>query len=130
MWIAVAVLMLVILSSVPAPHHSVTRAAVAEPGGTTGEIPFGGARIFNIVCTCSANTLIYLFDFATLQVLALVYQPGASIIYQYFNVIYSVYLLGSYIPGAGQCKIYVGKSCAHIQADGMLGNKPGTGTSE
>jgi|SRR3989344_312502 len=90
---------------------------------------FGGLRVLTMVCTCSANFLIYVLDYATNRVLALVYQPGASLLYSFYNI-YGTYLLGSYTPGAGQCQMYVGTSCTQINSDGMLNALPGTGTSQ
>lgn len=123
--IVCGVLILAVFFGLPAPNH---RAALAQSlGGAKGETPYGGLRIFNLICTCSANALIYVMDYATNIPLALIYQPGASILYSYYDI-YGTYLLGSYSQGS-QCSIYVGKSCAQIQSQGMLGSQPGTGTS-
>jgi len=95
----------------------------------SSEIPFGGLRFFTLECTCSANFLLYILDYANHSVLALVYQPGGSMLYSYFNI-YATYLKGSYTPGAGQCQIYAGTSCSQVNSDGQLGSMPGTGTSD
>ena len=93
----------------------------------TGEIPYGGHQLFWFPCTCSASTLHIIFDYRTLRPLSLVYQPGFSILYLYYNV-FGTYLLGSYQP-SGECRIYVGYSCVSYPAEGIMGNRPGTGTS-
>lgn len=92
------------------------------------QVPFGGMRIAFMPCTCSANFLIYLQDFATYKLLRLIYQPGVSLINLYGNP-FATYLLGTYNPGAGVCKMYAGTGCVDIASDGMLGIFPGTGTS-
>lgn len=94
----------------------------------TGEVSYGGNQLFWIPCTCSENTLHFIFDYKTLQPLALVYQPGASMIYLLYNI-FGTYLLGTYQPGAGECLMYAGYTCFSLPSDGMMGNRPGTGTS-
>lgn len=100
--------------------------AHAQFSGT--EISFGGLNTVFIPCTCSGGFLLYIFDYKTNTVLPLVYQAGVSFLYEYYNI-FGRYLLGSYIPGAGQCLIYAGTSCTTVPSVGMLGFQPGTGTS-
>jgi|GEM_PF-2046993 len=95
---------------------------------TAGEISYGGMRVFTEVCTCSGNLLEFILDYKTNSLLTLVYQPGGSRLFQNNNP-YGAYLLGSYMPGAGVCSLYVGTSCIQQQSTGMMGNIPGTGTS-
>lgn len=99
-----------------------------SPGGSQGETPYGGLNIFTLTCTCSGNTLLFLMDYRTSRLLRLLYQPGASRLYSYFNV-YGRYLLGSYQPSQNQCRIQAGNTCVTISADGQLGTRPGSGTS-
>ena len=100
----------------------------AEAQLITGEIPYGGHQIFWFPCTCSGNTLHVIFDYRTLRPLSLVYQPGLSVLYLYYNV-FGTYLLGSYQPFTGGCFMYVGISCVPYPSEGLMGNRPGTGTS-
>ena len=123
--IVCGILVLVIFFVIPMPHN---RPAFTQSlGGVQSEIPYGGMRIFTLICTCSANTLLYIMDYATNQLLALIYQPGVSMLYSYYDI-YGTYFLGSY-RGGGQCRIYAGKGCVTIPSRGTLGNMPGTGTS-
>ncbi len=77
---------------------------------TTPIQPFGGAVESMTVCTCSANTLLYIKD-PRGPVLPLLYQPGATILYSNFRPTVGVNVLGQYISG-GQCLIYVGTGCS------------------
>ena len=95
-----------------------------------GEIPEGGEHIFTLICTCSANSEIYIHDDLTEVVLILVYEPGVSMLYQYFDPFGALYLLGTYRAGAGVCLITVtGEDCEYLPSIGMMGFLPGTGTS-
>ena len=96
--------------------------------GSIAETPYGGQNLFQITCTCSANTLIYILDYTTSNTLALVYQPGASTLYESQNI-YGTYLLGTYQEGGGICEIVVGPTCVELTSDGQMGSAPGTGTS-
>jgi len=96
--------------------------------GVGGELPFGGVQGFTLICTCSANTLHYIFDYRVKSVLPLVYQPGVSKLYAKWNI-WGRYFLGSYRPGVRSCLIFVGEGCITIQSAGMMGSFPGTGTS-
>lgn len=95
---------------------------------TTGEIPYGGQRVYTLTCDCSGNLLLYIYDYRTKSLLTLLYQYGASILYSYYNV-YGTYLLGTYTSSGNTCQIYVGEGCVVISSQGQLGNRPGTGTS-
>ena len=99
-------------------------------GGGGGETPFGGMRMFNINCTCdSPNKLLYIQDYASNQMLKLVYKQGTSKIYDHQNPTGATYLLGTYTSNA-QCRLRVGKKCISLSPDGQLGSQPGTGTSQ
>jgi len=95
----------------------------------TGETPYGGMRSFTLTCTCTGNSLLYIMDYRTNMLLMLLYQPGASKLYSYYDI-YGRYLLGTYSSAAGNsCQIYVGEDCVEIFNNGQMGNMPGTGTS-
>lgn len=93
------------------------------------EVPYDGERLFTLTCTCSANLLEYILDYRTMTVDMLVYQPGVSMLYRELNP-YGLYLLGSYVPGAGACMIQTGSSCTQVQSTGQMGSAPGSGTSQ
>lgn len=97
-------------------------------GGGGAETPFGGMHIIAIQCTCGQNTLHYILDYRTNNLLALIYQPGSSILYSNYNL-YGLYELGTYGPVTQSCQIEAGEDCVELQSDGDLGHTPGTGTS-
>ena len=97
---------------------------------TAANTPFGGTVLSTVVCTCTANTLVYVQDLRTSSMLSLIYQPGATTLYEYYNVFSSgASILGTYTPGAGQCQIYSGNSCTSLSSTGMMNSTPGVGTS-
>ncbi len=103
---------------------------------TTGDLYEGGLRLANIQCTCSAASLIMVYDYTQKRTLTLVYQPGASTLYQYYNLYSSTNILGSYNPYAayGICQFEEGEECAAAEEtgftiDGLMDSLPGTGTS-
>ncbi len=87
---------------------------------------FGGMKTMTFSCTCTGNQLIYIQDYASNNVLALVYD-GSSRLYSNNNI-YGTYLLGSYSSG-GNCQYYVGEECVEMKSDGSFDSNPGTGTS-
>ncbi|MBI2053659.1 MAG: hypothetical protein HYT41_02855 [Candidatus Sungbacteria bacterium] len=94
----------------------------------SAELPFGGIHLFTTQCTCAADSLHYVINYATDDVIALLYEPSSQL-FQNYNVYGGLYQLGSYMPTGQQCMITTGTSCVGIYADGMYGNQPGTGTS-
>lgn len=93
------------------------------------ELPWGGMRFVTVVCTCSSEDWLIVQDYLSENVLNLLYRPGQSILYSNYNVFTSTYLLGTYMPGGDQCRIYVYEDCVDINMDGILGSQPGNGTS-
>lgn len=107
------------------PPHDYSRALAQS----SSETPYGGMRSYTLTCTCSGNSLLYIMDYRTNTILSLIYQPGASILYSYYNT-YGTYLLGTYSAAGSTCQIYVGEDCTEISNEGQLGSQPGTGTSQ
>jgi len=92
------------------------------------ETPYGGLNTVPIYCGCSSNFLVTLWDYRTDALLKLLYQPGQSVLYEYYNI-FGTYLLGTYKQG-GTCEFYIPPyECIDIEADGTMGSQPGTGTS-
>ncbi|MEK9166630.1 MAG: hypothetical protein AAB846_02760 [Patescibacteria group bacterium] len=116
---AVVAVFLLPVAKMPSPAHAQLSTAV--------EIPYGGHELFWITCLCSKNSLHFIFDYRTLQVLPLVYQPGSSVLYLYYNL-FGRYFLGSHQP-SGECLVLVVKICVPIPSEGTMGSRPGTGTS-
>ncbi len=79
-------------------------------GGGGGSMQFGG-RVNRVTeCTCSSATMLDIEDVGG-QTISLVYQPGASRLYEYYNVNGSGQnVLGTYTSG-GACLVYVGEGC-------------------
>jgi hypothetical protein len=122
----VIALLIGVLSLIPVKPQNQARAQIG--GGVTGSTPYGGQRFVTITCDCSGNFWILLLDYKTPSILALLYQPGISKLYEYYNVWFATYLLGTYQSG-GTCQIVIGTGCAEITSQGMLDSSPGTGTS-
>lgn len=98
--------------------------------GCTGEECYGGRNYFTLVCTCNddGSDMLFLFDYKTKQVLKLLYIPGESKLFlDYF--VFGTYLLGSYQRSGDICSVGYDPYCADIEADGVLGSAPGSGTS-
>lgn len=107
-------------------HAQVDLSGTSAP--VTAETPFAGIQLYTMTCTCSGNVLIVLYDYYSMMPLALVYQPGVSVLYSYFNI-WGKYYLGSYQRGMGSCKMVTPVGCPDIYTNGMMGFLPGTGTS-
>ena len=99
----------------------------ASAQSLSAELPFGGMHIFATKCTCAADSLHYILDYTTNNVIMLLYPPGTKLFSNY-NV-YATYQLGTYMPGGQQCMMQTGNSCSSIPTTGSYGNQPGTGTS-
>src|SRR3989344_7487047 len=111
-------LLLAVLSFIPLASWPQSRTAFAQtPLGP--ERPFGGMNVFNLICACSANVLVYVIDYAGKQLLPLVYQPGVSRLYLNLNI-FGRFFVGSYNIGS-QCLIFIVKGCAVIPSRGMFG---------
>ena len=105
---------------------------VPNKADATGGISYGGLKTLTLPCTCSGNAVIYLLDFKTKLPLVLLYQPGVSWLYQWYNI-FGTYMLGTYTVPVSQCWIQTGTTCTLIPTIIMLGGKiiggPGTGTT-
>lgn len=88
---------------------------------------FGGMNVFNLSCTCTGNTLMYIND-ANNGELALIYEQGSSKFFSNYNP-YGNYLLGSYTASGGTCEIQAGEDCVEIESDGQMDSSPGTASS-
>ena len=99
------------------------------PGIANAQNPFTfGGRLSGVFyCTCSNSLLLYIQDYKTGGVLPLVYGAGSNLL---VGSPYGIYQLGSYLPGAGLCLVYVAVGCAPIPNAGLIGGgSPGFGTS-
>src|SRR3989344_5373851 len=115
-----------VLPFTPAAPFALVRAQV---GGGGGETSYGGQRFVTIVCSCASDDWLIFQDYKTNRILNLLYRRGLSMLYEYYNVFSSTYLLGTYREDHPQCQMNAGESCVNISMDGTLGNQPGTGTS-
>ncbi|HAT68243.1 MAG: hypothetical protein A2481_03840 [Candidatus Yonathbacteria bacterium RIFOXYC2_FULL_47_9] len=72
-------------------------------------IPFGGLITYVFYCNCSFNLAVTVGP----PVGGIyMYQPGASLIYAYYQIFRSgPWVLGTYVPG-GACMVYVAVGCS------------------
>ncbi len=79
-------------------------------GGGGATRPFGGMVNRVTYCTCAASIMLDINDVRG-QMISLIYQPGASILYSYYNVYGTGQnVLGNYSSG-GSCMVYHGEDC-------------------
>lgn len=101
----------------------------SQPKPAKAQIPFGGFVTWTMPCTCSANfwmMMVPLYMPAPAAG-ALVYQPGASMVYaNYVIPSPGVWLLGDYMPGIQACYIVIPYGCMIIPSMGVIFR---TGTS-
>lgn len=71
---------------------------------------FGGPITMVFTCNCSSNQLVAIQDVRGMNK-QLMFQPGVSRLYQYYNLRAGVNSLGTYVPG-GQCLVVSGYSCS------------------
>ena len=93
--------------------------------GIGAETPYGGLVVAEEECTCSGATLVFIQDYATNQLIRLLYRPGSSKLFANYNP-FGPYLLGTYRQG-DQCR--TAKKCVVVPTTGEFGSAPGTGTS-
>ena len=92
------------------------------------ETSFGGMYLFFIQCTCGSDSLNYINDYKTNNMLALLYEQGQSKLFLNNNI-YGKYQLGTYSQATYNCQIEAGDDCVDVKTDGIYGSMPGTGTS-
>ena len=110
---------------------TLNKATTGDLALSPGSLPFGGRIVYATPCTCSFGVwLIIVFDYRTMSPLNLVYIPGVSMLYAYYNIFTpGPSILGTYTPSSGQCWFYVGLGCSPYPTIGNLNFLPGTGVS-
>jgi hypothetical protein len=93
---------------------------------TTG-VPFGAGVLFPFYCTCSGNWLLTLQPLPPTFPVLLTYYQGTQLFMGY-NAPFTLWLLGEYTPGAGQCSIYIGVGCSTISSEGQITSFLGSST--
>jgi len=89
----------------------VTSAGGSGGTGGGGSGSFGGSITDVTYCTCGVSMLLDINQSGG-QTLSLLYQPGASTLYEEYNVFVSgANVLGTYSQGGGQCEVYEGEEC-------------------
>jgi peptidoglycan hydrolase-like protein with peptidoglycan-binding domain len=83
--------------------------AIAGVGSVPVPLNFGGVSTAMVTCTCSANLLIYVQDVRG-PLLPLIYQPGVTLLYKWYQPRSGVNMLGNYV-GGGACLIYAVTGC-------------------
>jgi hypothetical protein len=76
---------------------------------TVAPLNFGGVSTAMVTCTCSSNLLIYVQDVRG-PLLPLIYQPGVTILYRWYQPRSGVNMLGNYV-GGGTCLVYAVTGC-------------------
>lgn len=89
---------------------------------------FGGKLVNNTTCTCSSNSLLIIQDVRGMSK-QLIFSPGVSRLYQYYNLSAGVNTLGTYV-GGGSCVMYAITGCytygAPIGTITQIGTSKGT----
>jgi hypothetical protein len=84
----------------------------------SGTLPFGGMVRNVIWCTCSSGAVV---DVGPPRGGRFLYQPGSTRVYEYYQIPrVGVWLLGNYLPGAGVCLQWSGKSCFAVPHQGLI----------
>lgn len=91
----------------------------AERASAATGAPFGGAILSVFPCTCSGTWHITITPLPPTYVVLLTYTPFSQAFLSY-NIPFTEWLLGQYVPGAGVCQIYVGFGCAAPPSEGMI----------
>lgn len=79
-------------------------------GGGGASLNFGGRVSRVTYCTCSASLMLDINDVRG-QMISLIYQPGATILYSNYNIYGTGQnVLGNYNSG-GSCMVYHGEDC-------------------
>lgn len=100
-----------------------------RPPEAHAQMPFGGFVSWVLPCTCSANFWMMMTPFfmPAPSAGALVYQPGATLVYSKYTIpVPGVWLLGDYIPGVQACWIVIPFGCMVIPSYGVI-RQVGTG---
>lgn len=105
----------------PPPFFSVintTDGVIAEGNdmGAAFPLAFGGRVITVTPCTCSAGFQLVIGPPRPAQVL---YQPGISVLFSFYNFLPANYALGTYSPG-GLCLTGVPPFCATLPTLGTV----------
>lgn len=96
-------------------------------GASYNPFVYGGNLLSTLECPCSANILMYIYDYKSNSVLPLVYQPGASKLLAGSPT--GFYQLGSYLP-LGYCLMPCTSCCYEVPSKGTAGaGMPGYGTA-
>lgn len=99
----------------------------AQESAIRANMPFGGVLVMSKICCNGIKLTIY--DYLLKSPITLMYQPGYSMLYSYFNIMTpGVYLLGTYTP-FGFC-LTIKSECEYPDITiGTIDFMPGAGTS-
>ncbi len=91
---------------------------------------FGGRVILNMLCPCSANYLITVYDLSLMIPLSIIFQPGISTLKMNYNPTIGQIVLGGYVRGPAKCLVYVGSGCSPYGLPfGVIDTLRGVGTT-
>jgi hypothetical protein len=93
---------------------------------------FGGVDVFNFVCPCSGNFLIffaplYLYGIPAPIIGPMGYEAG-TIAYSGYEISPTEAAIGTYVQGVPTCYIYIGTGCVSLPSYGYI--LPFTGSSQ
>ena len=93
---------------------------------------FGGVDVFNFVCTCSENFLVFFaplyFYGSPIPIFGpLGYEEG-TIAYPNYEISPTEGVIGTYVQGVPTCYIYIGTGCSAVPSYGYI--LPFTGSSQ
>lgn len=104
--------------------------AVTSAGTQTVLSQFGGKVMMNMLCPCSSNYLITLFDLSLNVPLSVIFQPGVSVLKMNYNPTVGQTVLGGYTRGTAVCLVYVGTGCSTYGTPwGTIDTLRGVGTT-
>ena len=102
----------------------------AKAGTQTVLSQFGGKIIMNMLCPCSSNYLITLYDLSLKMPLSVMFQPGFSTLKMNYNPTIGETVLGGYIRGPAQCMVYIATGCTTYGMPlGVIDTVRGIGTT-
>ncbi len=91
---------------------------------------FGGKVTMNMICPCSSNYMITVYDLSLKIPLSVIFQPGVSTLKMNYNPTIGETVLGGYVRGPAQCMVYVAVGCSPYGAPaGVIDTLRGIGTT-
>lgn len=116
-------LFFVLIAMVLAPYPSLTQKFSDTLGkeitSLKAALPtvFGGRIVATIPCTCSGG--VWLSIGPPRPMAGIVYQAGISVLFSFYSLLPSEYILGTYVPG-GVCMVGIPPACGSVATIGTI----------